>query len=463
MNSPTKYSLTTATAIVVASMIGTGVFTSLYFQVEAVPSGSALMVLWLAGGIVALSGGLCYAELAGLFPRSGGEYEYLSKIYHPALGFSAGLCSLVVGFAAPMAGIALNFGNYLSPIMGTTQDSDASKIAAIVSVIFVVLIHLISPIIGNKFQNISTIFKVLLIAFFVLLPFIQNDKKMSQNLFLIDNQIVNHVFSGGFFACLALLYYTYTGWNTSVYMASDIKNPKRNLPLSILIGVALVTVIYLCLNFAFLYVCDLAEITAGGPSIGNTFIAKIFGVSTWLGVRVVDIFSALLSFTLLASINAFMIASYRVAEVLGGDYAIFKTFTKKNQHESPYWAVVVVGIITIVFVVASDIKSLLDYIGFALSIFGSLAVLGVIIMRFRSPDAIRTFKTWGYPITPLVFLGINAAMIYYSIQNLYGGNFLYETTSDGQFVLSPLTASVITILLGIALYFVVNRNLSKRS
>ena len=452
----TYYSLTTAVAIIIAAMIGTGVFTSLFFQVDSVPSGAGLLVLWLAGGVVALCGGLCYAELAGYFPRSGGEYEYLTKIYHPALGFSTGICTLIVGFAAPMAGIALNLGNYLSPILNIQPDSFASRAVAVGSVCFITLIHLVSPDAGSRFQTFSTLFKLGLIAVFLTLPWLLSGYQPSGISFEFNAQTVKTIASGSFFSCLALLYYTYTGWNTSIYIASDIENPLRNLPLSILIGVVLVTVTYILLNFVFLYVCNFDELRAGGTSIGNTYITKLFGSKTWAGVRVVSVFSALLSLALLATLNAFTIAAYRVAEVFGTDHVAFGFLAKKSNGHVPYLAILSTGAVTLVFVVVSDIKSLLDYIGFALSAFGSLSVLGLMLTRWRNPYAARSFKTWGYPITPLVFLGINAAMVYYSVQTLYGGHFLYSTDLAGNLKLSPLSASLVTILVGVGLYYVVD-------
>ena len=450
----TQYNLTTAISIIIAAMIGTGVFTSLYFQVDSVPSGAGLLVLWLAGGVVALCGGLCYAELAGYFPRSGGEYEYLTKIYHPALGFSTGLCTLVVGFAAPMAGIALNLGNYLCPILHIEPDSAASRGVAVGSVVFIMFIHLVSPDAGSKFQTLSTLFKLGLIAVFLALPWMVSDYQPAGLSFEFNAQAVDTIASGSFFSCLALLYYTYTGWNTSIYIASDIENPERNLPLSILIGVGVVTVTYILLNFVFLFVCNFNEIRAGGTSIGNTYVTKLFGVKTWAGVRVVSVFSALLSLALLATLNAFTIAAYRVAEVFGTDHAAFGFLAKKSNGHVPYLAILTTGIVTLVFVVVSDIKSLLDYIGFALSAFGSLSVFGLMLVRWRNPHKARLFKTWGYPVTPLVFLGINAAMVYYSVQTLYGGHFLYSLDANGNFSLSPLSASLVTILVGVGLYYI---------
>jgi basic amino acid/polyamine antiporter, APA family len=448
-----KYTLQTATAIIIANMIGTGVFAALFFQVDSLPSGSAILILWLAGGIVALSGGLCYAELTGLFPRSGGEYEYLTKMYHPALGFSTGVCTLIVGFAAPMAGSALNLGNYFAPIIGLELDSQGTKWIGVASIVVVTLVQLFGVRVGSLFQNISTAFKLVLIGIFISLPLLLPHHTPSNVSFTLNAQTTGQVFSGSFFSCLALLYFSYTGWNSSVYISSDIEHPQRNLPLSILVGIVVVTAIYLLLNFTFLHVCSMEEIKLGGSSVGNTVVHKLFGERSFGGIRVLDWFSALMSFALLATLNGYIITASRVAEVMGKDYPMFKALSRTWPNGSPYLAAVVMGGITVLFTLLSDFKSLLDFVGFSLAIFASLSVFGIYIMRWKHPDWPRPFKAWGYPVTPLIFLAINLAMIYYSVVVLYDGNFWYGYNAEGHITISPLSASVIVILLGIVPYF----------
>lgn len=421
-------------------MIGTGVFSSLFFQVGGLPSGSAILILWLCGGLVALCGALCYAELAGLFPRSGGEYEYLSKIYHPALGFAAGICSLIVGFAAPMAGAALNLGNYFAPVLGVAKDAPECKYIALAGVALVTGIQLLGVRAGGIFQNIATILKIALILLFITLPFILPEAPVSTVSFDWDENTWGLITSGAFFSSLAMLYYAYSGWNASIYIASNLENPKKNLPLSILLGTVSVTILYLALNFVFLYVCNLDEISAGGPSLGNTVAAKLFGTNVIGSFKIVDIFSVLFSIALIATLNSGMITSPRVAETLGEDYPIFQVFTKELPNGSPYIAVITMGVLTSIFTVFSSIKSILDFVGFSLAIFGSLVVIGLLIMRFRTPNADRPFKTWGYPITPIVFLVINGAMMYYTIQFMHEGSAM------------PLFASIYIILLGVGLH-----------
>ena len=456
-----QYTLRTATAVIVANMVGTGVFAALFFQVESVPSASAILLLWFLGGIVALSGGLCYAELSGLFPRSGGEYEYLTKIFHPALGFSAGVCTLIIGFAAPMAGVALNLGNYFAPVLGVAQDSFTCRAIALGSVALVMVVNLFGIAAGSRFQNISTAFKVALILVFIALPFCITGYQPSGLSFRFDANTFKIATSGNFFACLAMLYYAYTGWNASIYMASDVENSKRNLPMSILIGVFSVTAIYLLLNFAFMYACNFEEILAGGPSVGNTVAAKILGHTKIGPLLLKDFFSILFSFALLATLNSFMLTAPSVAKILGKDYRMFRFFNRRWANGSPYVAIFVMGTMTSLFVLLSDIRSLLDYVGFSLSCFASMVVLGIIVMRWRAPEAERPFRAWGYPVTPLLFLFINIAMVYYSVQSLYGGNFFYQTDAEGHIHIGPLSASFITILLGVAAYYVLRPERAK--
>jgi basic amino acid/polyamine antiporter, APA family len=455
-----KYKLNTATYIVIANMIGTGVFASLFFQIDSVPSGSAILVLWLAGGIVALCGGLCYAELSGLFPRSGGEYEYLTKIYHPALGFATGICTLIVGFAAPVASSALNLGNYFAPILGIQADTMQSKIVALISVGLVTFVQLLGVETSSKFQNASTIFKIALILVFIALPFLLPNFTPSTTSFAWTADTPRLIRSGNFYSCLAFLYFSYVGWNASVYIASEVENPSRTLPLSILIGVLIVSVLYILLNFSFLYVCNFDEIRAGGSSVGNTVIAKLFGELRWGSIKVTDLFSALLSLALFATLNAYMVVAPRVAEVFGKDYVLFHFLTKKAKNNAPYIAILVMGAMTCLFVLLSNLKDLLDYVGFCLSIFASMAVLGIYIMRWKFPNAERPFKTWGYPVTPILFVGINLSVIYYSIQTLYNGHFLYDIAPNGQLIISPLSASIFTILGSIGLYFIFGKKQS---
>ncbi len=448
-----KYSLKTAIYIVIANMIGTGVFTSLYFQVDDVPSESAILLLWILGGVVALFGGFAYAEIAGMFPRSGGEYEYISKLYHPSLGFATGICTFIVGFCAPMASSAINAGNYLSPIFGYIEDGAISKSISTGIMLLIALVQLGGVHTSSKFQNISTIFKIVLIAIFILLPFMMGNYEANGVDITLDTHDKNTIASGVFFTSLALMYFAYTGWNSSIYITEELEQPQRNIPLSILIGVATVTIIYLMLNFAFMYVCSFEEIKLGGSSVGNTVTKKLFGESSFSGIKWVNIFSGLFSIALLSTINGNMVTAPRVVETMSKDFKVLSSINKRNKNNTPHVATYIICFTSIIFIWISDLKSLLEYVGFTLAIFASMAVFGVYMMRWKEPNRERPFRAWGYPFTPFLFIFINFAMIYYSVETMYGGNYLYNINESGRLIISPLSASAITIAITVLIYF----------
>ena len=220
---PRRVGFRTTTGIVIANIIGTGVFTSLGFQVADIQSGFALIFLWIAGGIVALCGALCYSELAAALPRSGGEYHFLSAIYHPALGFMAGFVSATVGFAAPIALAAMAFGKYGEGVLGGT-----SAIAFSFALVWInALVHLRGLKTGSAFQDLSTIIKILVIAILIGAGFLISPKQSLS--FLPQAGDSSAIFSASFAVALVYVMYAYSGWNAASYITSEIEQPERNV------------------------------------------------------------------------------------------------------------------------------------------------------------------------------------------------------------------------------------------
>src|SRR5262245_7498781 len=222
----------TATALAVANMIGIGVFTSLGFQVKDLPSGFALLMLWVVGGLLALCGGLSYAELATAFPRSGGEYNLLSRIYHRAVGFLAGWVSATVGFAAPTALAATAFGGYFAGVM-----PGVPPLALALTVVWSIsLVHLWGIDRAITFQNVSTLIKVALIVVFIAAALAVG--RPASISFAPTARDVEHITSPAFAVALAFVMYSYAGWNAAIYIAGEVRDPKRTLPRSVLAAVA---------------------------------------------------------------------------------------------------------------------------------------------------------------------------------------------------------------------------------
>src|SRR5438874_6551728 len=236
----------TASSIVIANIIGTGIFTSLGFQLVDIQSGFPLLMLWIIGGITALCGALCYGELSAALPRSGGEYHFLSQIYHPALGFMAGFVSATVGFAAPIALAAMAFGKYFVGVFGV----GSPVVLSFVIVWVVTAFHFGNLQIGSAFQNLSTLVKLLLIGALITAGFFVPAKQPIS--FLPGSGDTMSIFSGSFAIALVYVMYSYSGWNAAAYITGEIKRPARNVPRSLLAGTGIVLVVYVLLNAIFL-------------------------------------------------------------------------------------------------------------------------------------------------------------------------------------------------------------------
>jgi APA family basic amino acid/polyamine antiporter len=390
-------------------MVGTGVFTSLGFQVMGVKSIFALLMLWIIGGIMALCGALCYSELGAAMPRSGGEYTYLSKIYHPAVGFLSGWVSAIVGFAAPIALAAMALGMYVCTVF---PNLNPTYIAASV-VIGVTGIHSISVMVGSGFQNVFTTAKVILIIIFISLGFFMGEHQ-SINV-LPSAGSWNEILSTSFAISLVFVSYAYSGWNASAYIASEIKNPQKNLPKSILTGTIIVLFLYVLLNFIFLYTVPISEMhdAKGGPivEIGALSAAKIFGVTGG------NIMSIIISILLVSTISSMIFAGPRVTMSIGEDMSALKVLGMKTKRGIPFIAILLQSTIALILIFTSSFGAVLTFLGFTLTLFTTLTVLGLFILRLKQPDLPRPFKTWGYPVTPAIFLLLNLWILWFVVND----------------------------------------------
>src|SRR6478672_349589 len=232
---PHRISPLTATCIVIANMIGTGIFTSLGFQVGGLPSGFAILALWSVGGICAMCGALSYAELAAALPRSGGEYHFLREIYHPSLGFLAGWISATVGFSAPVVIAAMPFGTYLAEIFPAINP----LVAAMAAVWIVTVVLLCDLRLGSAFQIGSTVLKVALIAVLIGAGFYINKTQPISFLPIEGDGAL--IASAPFAISLYWVMYAYSGWNASTYIVGEVQHPARNIPFSVVLGTLLVS------------------------------------------------------------------------------------------------------------------------------------------------------------------------------------------------------------------------------
>lgn len=403
MTEQKKYTLSVGITLVIANMIGTGVFTSLGYQVGSLPSGFAILFLWGLGGVVALCGAFTYAEIASTFKQSGGEYYYLGKIFHPALGFMAGWISLLVGFAGAISAVAIAIGAYANELTGVPI-----KALAVAAIIFVSAIHWFGVKAGGTAQNILTSLKLVLIAVFCTAPFFVSNVSFSAVNFLPKEGDSSLILSAGFAISLVYVVYAYTGWNAASYIAGNLENTEKNLPKSLIIGTLTVVVVYLLLNGTFLFVSDFEELK-NQTDIGNVVAFKLFGS------KIGSVFAGLFSVALLSTLSAMTIAGPRVLEAMGQDYPKLQRFTATNKFNMPYIAIVVQGVWSIFLVILSEFKEIIQYISVSLSFFSMLTVIGIFVLRKRMGTG--SFRLPLYPLPPVFFIAVTCWMIYFEFTN----------------------------------------------
>jgi APA family basic amino acid/polyamine antiporter len=395
-------SMLTATAIVVADMVGVGVFTSLGFQVQGIPSGFSLLFLWVVGGAVALCGVFSYGELAAMFPRSSGEYNFLSRAYHPALGFLAGWLSATVGFAAPVALAAMAFGEYGKAIL-----PGAPPLALGIGVVWIVtLVGLRGIRQSSAFQMVGTGLKVVLIAAFLIAGFAYGVPQPIS--FAPSAADPTYVMSGSFAISLVFVMYSYSGWNAATYIVGEMRDPQRSVPRSLLVGTCIVIVLYVALNALFLYTTPIDQLA------GQIDVAVIAGKHMFgdLGGRIVG---ALICAGLVSSISAMMWIGPRVTTTMGEDIPMLRIFARRSDNGVPTTAILFQLAVATLMLLTQSFEAVLEFIQFSLLASSFLTVLGVIKLRITRPDLPRPYRAWGYPVTPLVFLAVTAFMMYYLV------------------------------------------------
>ncbi len=384
-------------------MIGTGVFTSLGYQLVNIQSVFPLMMLWIVGGVVALCGTLVYSELGAALPRSGGEYHLLSRIIHPSIGFGAGIVSATVGFTAPAVLAAMALGSYLSAVI---PGLDQTLIAAIVILGFHGL-HMMSVTWGTKFQDGSTAIKIGLILIFIAFGlFMDAPQSISIWPKLGDGAVM---LSSGFAVSLVWVSYAYTGWNSAVYVAGEIHDPKQNISRSMLMGTAFVMVLYILLNYVFLYSAP-TDAIVGQVEVGYISGIRIFGK---MGAKIIGIGISIL---LLSTVSSYVYIGPRIMQIMGEDHAFIGFLKEKNSDEIPLNAFWVQLGISFLFILKSSFEQVLMYAGISLIITTTLTVISLFILRINEPDLDRPYKVWAYPLTPMIYLIINCWILFYSFR-----------------------------------------------
>jgi len=404
-----KFRFTTVTAVVIANMVGTGVFTSLGFQLLEISSGFALLALWAVGGIAALCGAMTYAELGAALPRSGGEYNFLARIFHPAAGFVSGWVSATIGFAGPCALAAMTFAAYATSVFDISGLPWLRPALATGLVVALGLAHASNHRTSGGTQVIFTILKVLVIVVFCVtaLAFAGEPQPID---FLPTAGDAADLFSAEFAVALIYVSYAYSGWNAATYLSSELEEPQRRLPMILFSGTLVVMLLYVALNYVFLSVAPM-DAMRGQIEVGYIAARSAFGD---MGGRFAGLILAAL---LISTVSAMTLAGPRVLQVVGEDFHALRFFARTNRDGIPAAAIYTQTALSVIFILTAGFESILVFAGFTLALNSFVTVLSVFVLRWRQPQLPRPYRTFAYPLTPLLYLALTGWTLVFVLVN----------------------------------------------
>ncbi len=397
-----KITTLTGLALVVANMIGTGAFTSLGFQLKDLHNPTSILVLWVLGGVIALSGAFSYAEIGTHITRSGGEYAFLTRLFHPLVGYLSGWISITVGFAAPIALSAMAFVAYF-PYFNLNP-----KWSSIILIALITLIHTKNLSLSSKFQNISTVLKIAIIVALISIGIWQEPSFDNTN--ILTDSFYTNLISPAFAVALIYVSYSYSGWNAAAYITEEFKNPKKSLPIALIGGTILVTFLYTLLQFVFLKHVPIPELT-GQLNVGTIAMNKMIGENYG------QLFGLAISLLLVSGISAMVWVGSRVTSSIAQDYQFWKFF-KTEDNKIPQRALWLQFAISALLILTGTFEQILIYCGILLTISSMTTVLGVFKLRYQyKNNRTGNYKSPMFPLFQLIFIILSLWMIVYAFMN----------------------------------------------
>ena len=427
------FGLSTATYVVIASMVGTGILVSPGYMMASLNNYTVIFGLWILGGLLALCGALCVAELAAALPRAGGEYVYLREAYGPMPAFLCGWTSFFLGFSAPLAVASYIAAKYfLTPFGLDTETGHLVQVTGAVIIIAITLPNLIGHRQSAWTQNLTTILKLGLFVALVVLAFLFGKGRLAN---FSEGQAIREVGLGTAATQLFYVMFAYSGWNAASYLAGEVKNPGKILPRSLLLGTGLVIILYLALNLVFAYAVPLGDVGFdNAEKVPQLAVEKLFGA------RASSIFSVAIGLAFLATVSAFIITGPRVYYAMAKDRlfpSVAGRISEKGQ--VPIYAMIAQSLLAIIFILfVKEFKNLYQYASIGLSLFAMLFIAAVYVLRWRRPDMERPFRLPGYPVVPAIFMAVTLFMTVFAFKLWW----------------KPSVYSVGSILVGIPVYYV---------
>lgn len=414
--------IVSATALVISNMVGTGIFTTTGFLAGDLGDVKLVLGTWVVGALVALSGAFCYSELGVNFPSSGGEYVYLTRAYGPTWGFVTGWVSFFAGFSAPIAAAALAFSDYLGYFFPALRQSNAAmtigsgafalkvggaQVMASVLIAVLTVVNFMGMSKVAKLQNLLTATKLTVLFGFIGLALFAGTGNWGH--FAMPAVRTSTVpLAGQFAISLFWIYFCYSGWNAATYVAEELKQPERTLPIALTFGTALVAALYLALNLVFIYAAPLEQMK-GVIAIGSLAATNLFGP------EIAGAFSALMALSLIAMVNAMVTIGPRVYYAMAQNRAFFKSAARVHpKWRTPVFAILCQGICSVLMTL-TPFPTLVIYIGFTLTATAVLAVASLFIFRKRPNWQRLRVVSFAWPLVPVTFILVALWMFVYGV------------------------------------------------
>lgn len=405
--SSSKINYAAAFSLVVANMIGVGIFTSLGFQLFGLSDYRVILLLWIVGGLLAVMGSFCYAELSAAFPRSGGEYNFLSEAFGRFVGFLSGWVSITLGFSAPIAAAAHAFSKYFSHLLPFGISPNLLSVSLIV---LITCVHLLKKNVGANFQIFITAGKLILMALFIIAGLYFSTNSTQINYLVTNSDMSNELFSAAFWVSLIYVSYAYSGWNATAYMIDEIDRPEKNVPRSILTGTLVVMILYVLMNFVFLLSAP-ADAMRGKEDVGFVVADYIFSNK---GAMIIG---GLISFFLVSTISSMVVVGPRVISRVAQDFQELNYLSVFSKNDVPVRAIIIQSLIAIIILLTTDFQFIITCIGFVLTLFTTLTAAGLMWLRKKRADVVRPIRVPLYPLLPLVYIMFNSWIMFYLLVN----------------------------------------------
>ncbi|PZV83798.1 amino acid/polyamine/organocation transporter (APC superfamily) [Algoriphagus aquaeductus] len=396
MLSNSKISWKTAAGLVVANMIGTGVFTSLGFQLAVVQNTWTILILWMVGGIMALIGSFVYAELGTHFRRTGGDYIFLSESIHPSVGYLYAWVSLVVGFSAPIAIAAMAMNNYLSPLFGQ------SILPGLFFLLAVPIAHIFSVSRSAQFQDLMTLVKILFVLVLIGMGLFSGSK-VEVSAIDLSSSWQEEVLLPGFAVSLIYVFYAYTGWNSAAYIIEEVDQPQKNLPKALISATLSVMVIYILLQLVLLKHASVDQLS-GKVEVADIAFGNLLGSGGALWV------SFFIGIQLIATISGYAWVGPRVTYAMAKDFKLWHPLAKINSNGIPVRAIFLNSAISLILFVSGSFEQVMLYAGFVLQLMGTVTIFSS--LRIQKENG---FKTPFKPLLQIIYLIFSSAIMGYLV------------------------------------------------